>query len=197
MNMDKMDITMARKNNMNILLILVFILIVVISMDVSSSCLQILVINFQSLYGKRASFWKLLEKVQPDVVLGNETWMNATMTDGEMLPPTYRFAARRDRPENPHGGVVIVTKSTLQTSEIQVSGDTELVAASIETRTKPVIVCSLYRPPDNNTDYSDRMCTAIAAIHAKHKRQVIWIGGDANLPDICWENETVTGHSYV
>ena len=177
--------------------VLYCLILIIILMDASLSCLRIIVINFQSLYGKRASFWQFLEEVQPDVVLGSETWLNKSITDGEVLPPTYKFAARRDRPENPHGGVVIVIKSTLQSSKIRTGSNTELVAASIETRTKPVIVCSLYRPPDNNTEYSDRMCAALTDIHSKHKRKVIWIGGDANLPDICWENERVTGHNYV
>ena len=71
------------------------------------------------------------------MVLGSETWLNKSITDGEVLPQTYKFAARRDRPENPHGGVVIVIKSTLQSSEIRTGSNTELVAASIEPERSP------------------------------------------------------------
>ena len=30
----------------------------------------------------------------------------------------------------------------------------------------------------------------------KHKNALFWIGGDFNLPDINWENESVVGNQY-
>ena len=130
-------------------------------------------VNFQSLLGKREAFWNLLGQVQPDIVLGSETWMTANMTESEMLPPTYKFAAQRDRPGSAHGGVAVITKTNLETSEILISSDVELAAVSIQTRGKPLVVCSLYRPPDNNSDYSQRLCNAMTDLHRKHRNHVI------------------------
>ena len=41
----------------------------------------------------------------------------------------------------------------------------------------------MYRPPGRDCDYAE-----------KHPKDVIWIGGDANLPDIDWSSNSITGN---
>ena len=38
------------------------------------------------------------------------------------------------------------------------------------------------------------LCDDIGKIIEKYKSSTIWIGGDANLPDIDWKNDTVSAN---
>ena len=33
-------------------------------------------------------------------------------------------------------------------------------------------------------------------IYNRYKDHILWLGGDANLPDIDWKTDTITGHGY-
>jgi hypothetical protein len=61
---------------------------------------------------------------------------------------------------------------------------------------KPLIIGSLYRPTNNNSEYTDDLCKAISNLYSSFKDHIIWIGGDANLPDIDWQNDSIQGHNY-
>ena len=62
---------------------------------------------------------------------------------------------------------------------------------------KPLIVGSLYRPPNSGIPYTEELRNIISSLQSKHKDSTLWIGGDANLPDIDWKSSTVTGHNYL
>jgi len=159
--------------------------------------IRILNTNLQSMKSKKEEFWSLLEQSDPEIILASETWLNPSITEAEILPPNYKFAARKDRSKSSHRGVAIITKDNIDASEIPLDTQTEMVAASIPSKNaKPIIVCSIYRPTDNNTDYSKHMCNTIKDLHVKHRDNILWIGGDANLPDINWKNDEIKGHQY-
>ena len=168
------------------------------STPLSKRKIRILVINFQSLRSKRESFWAMLEYCEPDIVLATETWLNQTIAEREILPENYRFVARRDRPNSTYGGVAIIAKHDLDATEIDLKFSSELMDASFYCKDlkKPVVVCSLYRPTDNNLDYSQELCSAVTEINNSYKDHILWLGGDANLPDIDWKTDTITGHGY-
>ena len=100
------------------------------STPLSNKKVRLLVINFQSLRSKRECFWAMLEYCEPDIILASETWLNPTIAEQEVLPESYRFVARKYRPNSSHGGVAIIVKHDLETSEIDVQVTTELVAAT-------------------------------------------------------------------
>ena len=54
----------------------------------------------------------------------------------------------------------------------------------------------MYRPTDNNNDYTQDLCNALSDLSARFKDLIIWLGGDTNLPDIDWKTDTITGHIY-
>ena len=159
---------------------------------------HILVINFQSIRSKRESFWAMLEYSDPDVILARETWLNPTIAEREVLPANYKFVARKDRPNSSHGGVAFIAKHDLDTAEIDTSATSEFVAASLSCKDlkKPIILGCMYRPTDNNNDYTQDLCNALSDLSARFKDHIIWLGGDTNLPDIDWKTDTITGHSY-
>ena len=59
-----------------------------------------------------------------------------------------------------------------------------------------LVVGVLYRPPSQvSPEYTDSMTRVLdQAYHSK--KDVVWLGGDLNLPDINWANSTVTSSQY-
>ena len=55
---------------------------------------------------------------------------------------------RRDRPNDPHGGVLIAVKNNLEMTNINESRDLELISGTLNiTKTKKMLLCVHYRPP--------------------------------------------------
>jgi hypothetical protein len=50
-----------------------------------------LIINFQSIKNKRTELPVLLETVQPDVIIGTETWLTKNTGNGEIFPAELGF----------------------------------------------------------------------------------------------------------
>ena len=73
--------------------------------------LRILVINFRSLRKKGKLLEALVETTNPDMIMGTETWLDPNIKLSEVFPEYQHFdIARRDRPSDPHGGVIIIAK---------------------------------------------------------------------------------------
>ena len=58
------------------------------------------------------------------------------------------------------------------------------------------IVISVYRPPNDDEAYAHAFANTITDICNKYPKDTIWVGGDMNLPDIDWEENTITGNQY-
>ena len=166
---------------------------------ISKRKIRILVINFQSIRSKRGSFRALLEYSESHIVLAIETWLNPTIAKNETFPESYRFVAKRDRPKSSHGCVAIIARHDLEASEIDLHTTAEIVVASFTCKDlkKAIIVGSLYRPTDNNLDYSQKLCTVLNDIHSIFRDHILRIGGYASLPDIDWKTDTATRHNYT
>ena len=63
-------------------------------------------------------------------------------------------------------------------------------------RNNSLVVGSTYRPPSSGVEYMDRLCEETEMIKNKFSRNVVWIGGDYNLPDINWNSSDITGTAY-
>ena len=51
-------------------------------------------------------------------------------------------------------------------------------------------------PTDNDNDYAIKLASAIESIVKYHPKDVVWIGGDINLPDINWSSNSISRNSY-
>jgi hypothetical protein len=78
------------------------------------------------------------------------------------------------------------------------SKDIELIAGSVSLEgKKKMLVGAFYRPPDKtNEDYLNKVKEEISTIKEKHRRDIFVIGGDFNLPDINWEEQTIINRQY-
>ena len=66
--------------------------------------------NFQSIKNKTVNLENMIQTVQPDIIIGNESWLhdNAPYTPQEVLPADYNIY-RKDRKSDAHGGVFTYT----------------------------------------------------------------------------------------
>ena len=58
---------------------------------------------------------------------------------------------RRDRPNDPHGGVMIAVKSDMEVIDIETHKDLELMCVTLKVGKKKMVIVAFYRPP-NMTD---------------------------------------------
>ena len=125
--------------------------------EVESKKLRVIVANLQSIKAKRESLWSMLSDIDPDIVIATETWLHPGITEKEVLPDNYQFLARKDRPNDPHGGVAVIAKSEIAGVQVDTDTDTELTAAAITCKHSkdPLIVGSLYRPPSSKAEYTE------------------------------------------
>ena len=99
----------------------------------------------------------------------------------------------KDRSDG-YGGVLLAMQSNLVSEQVYTKDNTESVFASFKaTDNKTVIVGSLYRPPSDQ-QYIESICECITSVQQKFKAAIMWLGGDLNLPDICWESTSIKGH---
>ena len=55
----------------------------------------------------------------PNIILTSETWLYPDITDKEILPDNYRYAAWKDRKSDTHRGVAIIAKAEFDAVEIE------------------------------------------------------------------------------
>jgi len=161
--------------------------------------LRILNINFQSLRKKGKLLETIIDSTDPDVIIGTETWLDPNIKSSEIIPDFQNYdIERRDRPTDPHGGVMLATKKALLLGNINKSSNIELISGTINLEgKKKMLIGSYYRPPDKTNDsYLNQVKEEISNTRWKHKKDLFVIGGDFNLPDINWSEQSITNNQY-
>ena len=78
--------------------------------------ISLVVINFQSIKNKIEELGVLLDSINPDIVLGTETWLNKNIRDSEIFPHFYNVF-RNDRKDG-YGGVLIAVRNNISCSRV-------------------------------------------------------------------------------
>ena len=95
-------------------------------------------------------------------------------------------------------GVLIAIRDNLLSDPVEVNSDCEILCRSIQNPDgDPVIVMSIYRPPNSSKEHALDMLNAVRDICKRYPKSILLIGGDFNLPDITWATNTITGHQYL
>ena len=154
---------------------------------------KVLVVNFQSLGNKKASLQHLIESTQPDVIIGNETWLDSSKHSSEFFPPDY-IVYRKDRATDNHGGVLVAITTKLISSEAtELNTECEAIWAQIQiANVKTLYIGSFYRPPDDDTGPIEELRKALGRIP---KESQVWLGGDFNCASIDWSTLSKTTYS--
>ena len=161
--------------------------------------LRIVVINFQSTRKKGKNIDVLIETTCSNIILGTETWLSDDILSTYFLDQSLGVTVhRRDRPNDPHGGVLIAAKNNLLMINIDKRNDLEFIPGILKiTNTKRMMLCSYYRPPDKTSEeYLQQVNDELTALKKRHKNVIFIIGGDFNLPDIDWDKNIVSNKFY-
>ena len=128
--------------------------------------------------------------------MGTETWLNPSITNSEIFPPEFDVY-RRDRSSR-GGGTLVATKKSLISHQIPSNPSAEAVLVSVQTNDKSsnLVVGSLYRPPSATSDQETAALLDVFDRACRRKKDVVWLGGDLNLPDIEWDSCSIVGHQY-
>ena len=115
-----------------------------------------------------------------DIITISETWLNPGIEDKDISLPNFYPPVRLDRNGDPHGGVAIYVRNSLQCKprpDLQVP---LLEAVWIETKLDqtPLLVGSFYRPPNANVNYWQLLTESIRKANNDFKRFIIL--GDFN-----------------
>ncbi|KAK3098073.1 hypothetical protein FSP39_015909 [Pinctada imbricata] len=111
------------------------------------------------------------------------------------MPPGYD-TYRKDRSDG-YGGVLVAVKSNFSSSQIDMNLQSEMVAVHITgEKNTSLVVGSFYRQPNRDPNHARQLCDDITKIVRDNQKSTIWIAGDANLPDILWNTDTINGNRY-
>ena len=159
--------------------------------------ISLLKINTQSISAKKLEFQYMVEDTKPDIIIACETWLKPNINSSEFMPPGCDPPFRNDRADG-YGGVMIDIKTGLVAERISIMSPCEMVGVKIQTaQPHRLVVLGVYRPTDNNSDYTNCMCDAISSIARKFPKSPLWIAGDTNLPDVNWQTNTISKHRYT
>ena len=106
-----------------------------------------MIINCRSLRGKVAAFQATVDYIQPDCILGCESWLDSSVSSSKIFSPAYYFI-KKDR--NCEGnGVFIATKKDNITSQLpEAESDSEAIWAKVHLpKSKSLVLGSVYCPP--------------------------------------------------
>ena len=156
---------------------------------------RLITVNFQSAKNKKEEIANLIDSSNPTVIIGTETWLNSSVHNTELFPPSYDVI-RKDRSDG-WGGVLLAIKKDFIYDRVEIDTDAECIFARFTVdKDKTLIIGSMYRPTNNDTQYLEALCSCTEKLVRKFKNAVVWIGGDLNLPDINWDSMTIEGHQY-
>ena len=127
--------------------------------DVSSCCslqsarsdtrLRLCSMNAWSVKNKLSAFHGLLLTHDIDIALIQETHLNDSVSDEDLLPPGYSVL-RRDRKDRKGGGVLIALRDDIPVTRIELEPggveEVEFVLIKLNLPLFPVFICNVYRP---------------------------------------------------
>ena len=162
------------------------------SKEEGSRKLKVVSVNCQSVKEKTRELGNLILTTDPDIILGQESWLNDNIFNGEVFPDNYEVI-RKDRTTTRGGGVFILYRNDLiLTHRPDFDTDCEVLWAQLQMKgSKSLFVGSFYRPPSDK-DYSmDQFNKSITKVVSKSKSANILVAGDFNLGDIDWTSNSV------
>ena len=97
----------------------------------------------------------LIEDTKPSIILITETWLSDNVSDAELNLKDY-FIYRQDRSggRDPHGGVLIAIKASLNSKRVNIDTSLEVCFADVFVNNIRLRLCVSYRPPSSPHEYN-------------------------------------------
>ena len=148
------------------------------------SCLNIAHLNVNGLRSKLDFIKILVHQEKFDILCVNETKIDSTVSDSEIAIPGY-LPYRQDRTLHGGGTIIYCSKNITAKKNTRLSSKKH-EAVWVEVRfkkSKPIYVCSLYRPPsskaiEHTEDYTKYLSSCIDNLQ---KNSEVFILGDFNV----------------
>lgn len=154
-------------------------------------------INFRSVRNKEIEILNTVLQVDPDIIIGTETWLNTNEASSTFLPDGFNYY-RKDR-DSRGGGVLIGTRKGIKCTIMDcgmVCPSSELILVEVKhTGGKSIYIMAAYRPEKNLACFTD-----IKDSFNRNnitKDDSIIIGGDFNIPEYDWKRGTYKGKSAL
>lgn len=122
-----------------------------------------------------------------DIICVSETWLNASIADGEIIDRTYTLF-RKDRDSDTSerkrgGGVFIAVKKSVSTELLEIEDNyLEHIYIKVKCTEGDVIIGCVYLPPLSPPDIYDSHTNTMAYLNNKYRNCKLLIIGDYNLP---------------
>ena len=136
----------------------------------------------------------MLSITNPDFFIDTESWLTEDINNNKIFPSDYTVH-RKDRTDG-YGGVFFGCCNTYTCTRINITNSSEFVSCKIDLEEGNLIVIAVYCPPNNNLAYAETLFETIERVVLDYPDSVIWIAGDLNLPNVCWNNWTVNDSTY-
>ena len=141
-------------------------------------------------------------KNKPDLVMLNETWLNKSIKNSEIIEGSDYNVFRSDRsqvthPRDPNnlkkfkkrgGGVLIAVRSDIDavSKRVSLKSGAEIVAVEITFDGSKFVFCTCYRVGTLGIVNHDSIRSSIASLFKSKKPKRIFIVGDFNLSSVHW-----------
>ena len=136
--------------------------------------------NVQSIVNKLDILQAELHDI--DILSFTETWLSPDISTEDIILQSYNKLERKDRPEDPHGGVIIYVKDGIhykRRDDLEVRGIESIWIELIHNR-KSILYGVFYRPPESDSQYLSNIEDSIALAIDTDISDVI-ITGDFNF----------------
>ena len=142
--------------------------------------------NARSIVNKVSQLCVLIEDTKPSIILITETWLSNSVSDAELNLKDYCiFRQDRSHGQDPHGGVLIAIKVSLNSRRVNIDTSLEVCFADIFINNVTLRLCVSYRPPLSSYEHSK---TLIELIRNKLDNvDYFIILGDFNFSGIDWD----------
>ena len=158
--------------------------------------LTCLVINCRSLKNRVADLAAIMSEYQPDIVIGNESWLNQNIASSEIFPENYNVF-RKDRIDGYGGVFQAVKKDLIITLRSDFDTECEILWTHCRmagAKTKSFLFGAFYRSNSSDMESLIELDKSLFALGNKLQRQNVILGGDFNAPNIDWKTHHITGN---
>ena len=148
-------------------------------------------LNIRSLIHKVEQIQVFTDQNNFDILAVNETWLDESILDSDISLNNYKIL-RNDR-ETKGGGVCLYIKSEIKYNKINVNTGIESVWISVREGKDLLAIGTIYRPPNSERNYFEKMLDEIQIIINKFQHVIIL--GDLNWN--CTSNQNNTNNEIV
>ena len=153
--------------------------------------LRLINVNCQSLSGKKGAWAHLIQTTQPDIIIATETWLDGSVSNSELESDMYTIY-RKDRSSGIRGGVLIALNSTINSNEVNIKSNSEILWVKIQCpKQHDIFIAACYRPNVTNTTFTADLKSGILEISRRRRPAGLIIGGDFNFPGWDWSTCTL------